>query len=197
MTEKVKVSGEVINDIRADLGEFGRMALFESFISEGDIYTSYTPEQFSLILCGWYEVDPEFSKDDWIVITSVHGELIGGIYQIENKEKSCAAGETYCYEFSLGKRNKVVYKNEVRHATPSEIAAEKERRFWAEHGRKVWELKQGDVLTINDELSEVEGVTESVFYFSTDFMPRKRLEDIKHNIEVICFAENRLDGDTN
>src|SRR5699024_11265270 len=36
--------------------------------------------------------------------------------------------------------------SQIRYATESEIAAEKERRFWNRHGREVWELKQDDLL---------------------------------------------------
>lgn len=80
-----------------------------------------------------------------------------------------------------------------RHATPSEIAQEKERRWWGKHGRDVNEYRLNDIVKIKNDsqtiIAAVEGVADD------------QISDeggdawLFGEIELICPAENRLDGD--
>ena len=89
--------------------------------------------------------------------------------------------------------------SDIRHATPEEIAEEKERRLFAEHGRKKWELKRGDILI--DESGHtriVRGSTDAhgfldenkVHFMDGDW---EIFEYVKKIYKVACFAEKRLD----
>ena len=45
---------------------------------------------------------------------------------------------------------KVVLIENIRHATSEEIAEEKQRRWWSERGRDVWELKVLDKIRLSN-----------------------------------------------
>ena len=89
----------------------------------------------------------------------------------------------------------------IEHATPEEIAEEKQRRWWARHGREVWELKGLDIL-INEKtgkMYEVDILKDETIRlwkigvdgaFASDY---KSAKEISKNVEVFCFAEDRKD----
>ncbi|RDW17613.1 hypothetical protein CWR48_13940 [Oceanobacillus arenosus] len=123
-----------------------------------------------------YEVEPEFKVGDWVVYEQ------GNVGQYGDKP--------------------IVLKNPVvRHATPEEIAQEKERRWWKLHGREVWELKQGDILRRPEDehtmvvtsVGRAEDMTV-VNYEGDDYV---YFCDVKKEYKVSSFAENRLDVNPN
>src|SRR5690625_2466896 len=69
-----------------------------------------------------YEVEPEFKPNDYVIYAD------GKVGQYFPVPKGYAQ------------------QMPVRHATPEEIAEEKERRFWNKNGRDVWGLRKRDVL---------------------------------------------------
>src|SRR5699024_4095466 len=74
-----------------------------------------------------YEVEPEFNVGDWVVVTfKLHTRSYGKTFKITDKKESCSIGDKYCFDLD---GEGVVYANELRHATPEEIAEEKERRM--------------------------------------------------------------------
>src|SRR5699024_10060185 len=84
-------------------------------------------------------------------------------------------------------------KKTLRHATPEEIAKEKQSRWWAKHGRDVWELRENDLLYYDDDFKEVEEVTEfGVIMLSSErvYFP---IKTIKSKYSIACFAEDRKD----
>src|SRR5699024_9714190 len=131
-----------------------------------------------------YEVEETFKVGDWVV------DVYEGITRIDSKEKEGLwIGE--------GTLTWVNYDGEcyerLRHATPEEIATEKQRRWWAKHGRDVWELKENDLIYYDDEFKEVEEVSEiGAIMLSSErfYLP---LETIKSKYSVACFAEDRKD----
>lgn len=131
-----------------------------------------------------YEVEPEFKVGDWIV-------AIGKTVKLVDETKT-----TFILDGGIGEKNKRIVKEHYRHATPQEIEKEKERRWWAEHGRDVWELRKGDVLICRDS----EALHE-VFMVTDDYI---RLVDTPGVIvnpsyfyKVACFAEDRKDVEDN
>ncbi|MBT2215859.1 hypothetical protein KK120_08855 [Virgibacillus dakarensis] len=72
-----------------------------------------------------YEVEPEFEENQWIVVTSSFHGNYGKVQKIIEITDACAAGKDLAYHLEDGSCR---YKNEIRHATPEEIAQEKERR---------------------------------------------------------------------
>ncbi len=135
-----------------------------------------------------YEVEPEFKKGDYVMV------------KWKNREKeefyrviSIDPWGSIQIETLDGVPNASGHEN-TRLATPSEIAKEKERRFWKKHGRDVWELKNGDVLVCDDYPRTVNKVVDfeekTVIFSDKDW---EYYENVIEEYEVVCFAENRLD----
>src|SRR5690625_7785939 len=80
----------------------------------------------------------------------------------------------------------------VRHGTHEEVATEKTCSWWARHGRDVWEIKERDIVNVNDEFLEVERIEGNTIYFSS-FDDWVELDEMKHSIDVVCFAKDRKD----
>lgn len=137
-----------------------------------------------------YEVEPEFSVGNHAYHKP--SGRIAKIAKIDIKDGLLFVNdEDFTY----------FHKNNARLATPSEIAEEKERRFFKRHGREPWELRKGDMLfeeesgnaIVVEEVSSREDMT-SVIFPDDDYM---YLCDVKEYYKVAVFAKNRLDGDSN
>lgn len=140
-----------------------------------------------------YEVEEEFKKFDWVTFDGKHTGIIIDIDEFDNMYKTDIRNENGVKQmFPFG-------TDRLRHATPSEIAEEKERRKWKKHGRDVWELTRRDVLfnKNTDHIYEIMEISPSGngISFHGDVTYRE-MEVVKENYKVICFAENRLDGDS-
>ena len=126
-----------------------------------------------------YEVAPTFKIGDWAT-HKLTGDV--GVIKLVNSESiRCENG--------MGG-----WINDFRHAIPEEIAEEKERRWWAKHGREPWELRTDDVLTRNDDGFPwfVDGKRDTLpgYYLNGESF---NLQDIIDRYRVMVFAENRLD----
>src|SRR5699024_5711592 len=123
-----------------------------------------------------YEVEPIFEVGDWVKDTSTNA-----VIKINDRQH----------------RNNLIDPRHttIRHATPEEIAEEKQRRWWAKHGRDVWELRENDLLYYDDEFKEVEEISEiGAIMLSSErfYLP---LETIKRKYSVACFEDDRKDID--
>ena len=125
-----------------------------------------------------YEVDPEFKIGDWVI----------------HKPSREIGKVRYVGSHSLTlENNSGGGSGHFRHATPEEIAEEKERIWWNKHGRDVWELRERDFLVNKDGIAwEVTSVNPKEDYCSIDYT-RFNYEEIMRAFRVLCFAENRLD----
>lgn len=129
-----------------------------------------------------YEVEQEFKAGQYVA--HKHGNI--GI--ITEVNESVLKVEHYC--------GGVVYwtTDIVNHPTPEEISKYKQSRWWAKHGRKVWEIRDHDVLT---HISA--GGTYVVFYNSVETVmfyggeANRAMEDVKNNFSIKYFAEDRKD----
>src|SRR5699024_5409243 len=153
----------------------------KNFMNNGNIL-KLTVNELDKVIDGEYEVESEFKVGDWVL------DVYEGITRIDSKEKEGLwIGE--------GTLTWVNYDGEcyerLRHATPEEIAEEKQRRWWAKHGREVWELRENDLLYYDDEFKEVEEVTDiGAIMLSSErvYIP---IKTIKNKYIVVCFAEDR------
>ena len=150
-------------------------------------------EELALALFIGYEIKEEFKVGDWVIHDI---KKIGKVKKIND--------DVITIDVELGytrNNGELAYVNTLaryfRHATPEEIAKEKERRWWTKHNRKPWELKMGDVLIYEESLSELPEVIEIVevaddrVYFNDGDI--EYMSDINLGYKVVCFAENRLD----
>ncbi len=123
-----------------------------------------------------YEIKEEFKLGEYIVYEN---DVVKNTMKIIAINKENITVEPIYEGF---KNHNVVGINSplIRHATPEEIAEEKERRWWAKRGRKVWELKEGDVMR--------DLVVGDVFIVHRNLIV---MPENKTRYEVICFVENR------
>ena len=138
-----------------------------------------------------YEVEPEFKVGDWVVRTSDEGLYF-------EKNKIFRAGHDID-DKGVQEEDSDIYHvpSNLRHATPEEIAEEKERRWWKKHGRDVWELRKGDVLydSIEEEALVFEkhdqDLDDEVAHFTNGLWEPMR--NVKRRLRVVSFVEQRLD----
>ncbi len=133
-----------------------------------------------------YEVEPDFEVGDWVV--HIPTGVIGEISHIN--------GNWISFFHSYEQKAVNISVNDLRHATPEEIAKEEERNWWAKHGREPWELKEDDVLTRNDDGFPwfVGKKRDSLpgYYLDGEHF---NLEDIRNNYRVMVFVHDRRDVD--
>lgn len=146
-----------------------------------------------------YEVEPEYPKEgDWVKCDTGSAVIYGQI--------DTTAFDDVIGNFSNGQRQRF-HKKAVSFMLPSEIAEEKERRFFARNGREPWELRLGDVL-VHDKGGVFEygynpkskNGLHIVYEVSINGGKRKSklsMQYIKNLCKVVCFVEKRLDLKTN
>src|SRR5699024_1047502 len=97
-------------------------------------------DEFIRALYIGYEVEETYEVGDWVYVEAPK-EGLPNVYQVMNADK---------YSVNLDRLYGNFKNSKLRHATPEEIAEEKQRRWWAKHGRNVWELREGDLLRCID-----------------------------------------------
>ena len=128
-----------------------------------------------------YEVEEKFEIGDWVV--HENRKLIGEVIRIyEDVLKITRLGDSHIWN-----------KKYTRHATPEEIAEEKQRRWWAKHGRGVFEFKTGDLINHAGMILEVEKPEDDLVCIKINESRGTLTERLYHQIKVICFAEDRKD----
>ena len=132
-----------------------------------------TSSEFMDALYIGYEVEPVFEIGQWV--KSTEGKGIGKIIKIDD----C----NYYTDFGLASSKRDMT---IRHATPEEIAEEKERRWWASQGREILEFREGDVVKRNGRNVYIVNCPEATRDIAKDNI-----------IEIVCFAKDRLDVKTN
>jgi hypothetical protein len=198
MSEKVKITQEQADAI--ERWENGTQLLKAAVVGllkhgEDEPIKEMTTETLAKAIYIGYEVEPEYKKGQWAALDNyavrpIIAKILG--IDVEGDGRLRLDWSDHCYWD----------KERIRHATPSEIAEEKERRFWAKHGRDVWELKEDDV---------VKGKGYITNLWRLGFVKRRYsnvivLEDISDGSEievhkdlsyVVSFKESRLDVKTN
>lgn len=137
---------------------------------------------------GSYEVINELKEGDTLYYPEVCklGKVQGDYVHWDDNVKN-----DLDYSLSL------LESGDIRFATPNDIERSKEKRFWIEHGREPWELKQGDIIMgERRQFYEVTGTpmsNGSFYYTGNDNYDFDIAECRDRNWEVVCFEEDRLD----
>ena len=129
-----------------------------------------------------YKVDPDFEVGDWVVYDN--GVRCG--YKT-NQIKDVDEQKAYFDE------GRTMLLTRLRHATPEEIAEEKQRRWWAKHGRDVFEFKTGDLIVHGEVVLEVSEVRDDLLWGEMNAAAGTITKENYDQIKVICFAEDRKD----
>lgn len=172
---KVKISQEqadLVEQFKRNFKGFGREILIE-------------------VIKGRYEIELKFKEGD--IVNDGYGRIrevssVGdnGIMLYTNHENSAA---------ELFGNQTDEYK-QIRHAKDEVVEIYKRKKFWNENGRKVWELKEGDVLNINDSYESIKEIYEGEYIFESGITEEvnnfNKLIEIG-NVEVICFVHDRKD----
>lgn len=152
-------------------------------IEKMGVWSELSYEDFQSALLSGYEVKPEFKVGDYVIndrgiIVEIleddgDGFFVGWI----------ANGSMY---------TEITPKSRIlRHAT-------KQESWWAKHGRKVWELREGDVIKPKSDanirsLPIVSHISSNKVY--TTAGTYVSMHDIYEAWEVFTFAEDRKDVD--
>lgn len=192
---KVKLTQEQADAIESTIGFYNDIErIIELHVNAKDswIKKSEALKELSLFelvnaLCIGYEVKPDFEVGDWVVAESGHWK--GSIGELKNHFIFLGKSR---YDFLTGS----IEEESIRHATPEEIATEKERRWWAKHDRGVWELREGDILVAFDGgyLVQIDKVFDAYHVLFLGGAKEVELKEVKNNFELVCFAEDRKDA---
>src|SRR5690625_5096019 len=136
MSEKVRLTKEqakaveVFKDNNLTLKDYA----YENLSEELDPIQILGIDKMARALYVGYEIEPEFRVGDWVVRTVDLEEHYksGVVFKIAKVDNGVLYDD----------RESVLLESTIRHATPEEIEEEKQRRWWAKHGRGVWELKE-------------------------------------------------------
>lgn len=103
-----------------------------------------------------YEVEEDFKVGDWvtIIVDSDSNNIAYEIHRLEGNLANLVYNDEFRSYWPIG---------DLRHATPEEIKAEKERKVWAKIGREVGEFREGDAYENSNGLTNVVDNTERIF----------------------------------
>lgn len=130
-----------------------------------------------------YKVEQKYSVGEWIIVFHDNGiwKCTAEITTIKNEYFTVDAKNVHEEDLHLSFDG----WDAIRHATPSEIKQEKERRWWDKLGRKVGEWKTGDIFINTSGGSELYRPLMEVDGRTT----------ITHgqHLKMVCPVEKRLD----
>ena len=135
----------------------------EEFEALFKIYSDESLYKIANAIKHGYEVEPEYKVGDWVV------------YEYSSRPEQINA---ICNR-KIETNSNYGYADRFRHATESEIAQEKERKWWSEHNRAPREIKMGDIITKPD------GFSFTYDGLGVPILPKGH--------KVACFREDRLD----
>ena len=145
MTEKVKVTAEQAEAFDRITKKYSIERIirdwikseYDKFLPHNECLRELSLEEFMRILYIGYEVEKEYAVGEWVVFRNISGQTVTA------KVIAVQYGNERIQFDSISGWQPIAYV--VRHATPEEIKAEKERRVWAGIGRKVGQFMYGDV----------------------------------------------------
>lgn len=150
MMEKVKLTQEQANAVDSAAANYTFEESMENRLAGWNAPTrrclnKLSVEELATALLVGYEVEPIFEVGDWVVIEdSKNPTLTGKTLMITYLGKT-GIETRITYDVSSINGNWTIERNtKLRHATPEEIKAEKERRVWSKIGREVGDFRLGD-----------------------------------------------------
>lgn len=197
--EKVKLTQEQVTALEKAINDYGIDTTMNDHSPHnwGGFLTPLNElktHQMARALYIGYEVEETIKIGDWVVkgYEGNRGEVIGKVEGIT--ESTYGIEELHgIWSNFLKYKTIIAYEGDIRHATPEEIAEEKQRRWWAKHDREVWELKEGDVIKGTfGQVREVCRVDEAGTNVTLPNYTAFSKEELSGWV-VVCFAEDRKD----
>lgn len=146
-----------------------------------------------------YEVEPEFKVGDWVVHKN------GNPFNTYLKPLAVKITSVKKDKIYYAEDCNVTRSERIRHATPEEIAEEKDRRWWRKHGREHLQFIKNDLVSYRDTSWGGLCTVSSNEYSKDAFGNRlvslwnHRLEKFisinADNLQIVCFADDRKDVD--
>lgn len=134
-----------------------------------------------------YEVEEPYKIGDWVVT-----KLDGKTKKITGVKDFHAIDGDACFDLD---DSVLVFQSQIRHATESEIAKEKERRKWGRVYREAEEYKIGDIVKIEGRGFQGRGFHGINYVNDLGGIKVRYLLKMfdKDECELICFVEDRKD----
>ena len=207
MTEKVRVTREQAEMIKKhkEADNLERLLWKHRMLGCITCIDELTTQQVVDAYFDGYKVEPEFETGEWVVCEDGYIGQIEFINEIEKWANIGYSKDTKERGVCLATTYDLI--DIIRHATPEEIAEEKQRRWWSKHDRNLWELKEGDILiskkkphscivkfveaTDENATLLVDGIQDE-FYEGSE-----TLEYMREEYKVFCFVEDRKDLEDN
>lgn len=188
--EKIKIKKEHEEMLEVVMDNYSLNGAIEAFIGEKGTpkkLKDYFPlNKFTLLLCGWYEVEESYSVGDW----AIHNN--GAICEITHFDSCGFARGNWTNQGDNTGSLECPVASFKRKATPEEIAQEKERRKWAEIGREVGEYKDGDIAF--NKVTEEFGTIDDEGFDGIFFVNAGRGEEAHPaDLVLVTPVEQRLD----
>lgn len=181
MTALTKDQANGLEHLKTLLGSEGlikkRISAGEEFNETYPIFEGISEHDFLRAVAGFYGlVGVEFKIGDWVT-----SEISDMTFQIRNKQDVDVVTEYTSY----------------RLATSWEINRAKEKTWWYSHGRNVWELKEGDILSCEESreytVERVDEYDQFVDLNCGESIDAHSYESLRKYFRVVIFAEQRLD----
>ena len=189
--EKVKLTQEQAQMIENHRGSFERL-MSKRYMKNCPTYIDeLTIQQVVDAYFGGYEVEETFRVGDWVVCEDGYIGQIEFINEIEKWANIGYSKDTRERGVCLATTYDLI--DIIRHATPEEIAEEKKRRWWARHGRDVYEFKSGDLIDHDHYVVEVMEVRSDMLRVEINTTVATITKEYYDQIKIICFAEDRKD----
>ena len=185
MSEKVKLTREQAEAIETKKGT--RSASVAKHLEgwtwkENKCLNDLSMEQFVKALYIGYEVEETFKVGDFVDIGLFGISKIAEVTGVKGNTIAINGSEEY-HKFKI---NRVL--------TDEEKQEEKQRRWWAKHGRKPWKIREDDILICpQGDVYTVQKILDGIVVFKEG--GDKPKWEIKSGYRVACFAEDRKDVD--
>jgi len=196
--EKVKLTQEQAEDLEEALHAYedDKDHMLNVFVRAKDTsdwgsISYFSPSKMAKALYIGYEVE-SYKIGDWVKVETQNGIRVSKIYAKKDNE--------YYLERFPGHFKS---QNVLGHATDEEIDEEKERRWWHNNDRNVWELREGDVLILNDHGYHivdqiVKDEKETLYWFVSPDGPgnitqQQLIDEGLWEWRVVYFSEDRKD----
>ncbi|QAS52404.1 hypothetical protein [Halobacillus litoralis] len=192
--EKIKITKEQYEDFKHFTNGRHADPVMRDFIEHKpninySLDEDFTPQQFALLLCGWYEVQELYGIGDWIVYENEYHTCV---MEVTGTKSGHIVVDGYHQGFQ--NLNEISINSPlIRLATPEEEEQEKERRKWAEIGREVNEYKGGDLIHYEDDFQEVEHVEEDKVRFWSGERLKTSIFKWNQYLTLVCPVELRFD----
>ena len=188
MSEKVVLTQEQAEELELQKKELPTVGIVQRRMLSNRINDAFESiDLYTLIKALYigYEVEQEVKDGDFVDIGLFGISKVAEVTGVKGKLIAINGSDEY-HEFKI---NGVL--------TDEEKQEEKQCRWWAKHGRKVWEIREDDILEylgdlyIIDSFDSEEVCLKSGIERKTNY--GEPFDYVKRHFKVVCFAEDRKD----